>query len=149
MKEAGNIKVIILNGPNLNLLGERDKSVYGAETLEKINEALDAEAKALGLTAEFFQSNAEGAIIDRIQSFNGDAVIINAGAYSHYSIAIADALRDSKKLKIEVHLSNIFAREEFRRASVLSSVCDGVISGFGKDGYLLALKFIAEKMRRG
>ena len=139
------MKVLILNGPNLNLLGQRDPSVYGGKTLDEINRNLESEAKRLGLTPEFYQSNSEGELVDCIQRFDGGAIIINAGAYSHYSLAVADALRDCKKLKIEVHLSNIFAREEFRRTSVLSPVCDGVISGFGEQSYTLALKFLAEK----
>ena len=141
------MKVLILNGPNLNLLGERDPSVYGGKSLDEINKELLTEAKKLGLSADFFQSNWEGGVIDAIQGFNGDAIILNAGAYSHYSAAIADALRDCKKIKIEVHLSNIFAREEFRRTSVISPVCDGIISGFGADSYLLALKYLARKVK--
>ncbi|MCL2375179.1 MAG: type II 3-dehydroquinate dehydratase [Firmicutes bacterium] len=137
------MKILILNGPNLNLLGQRDKEIYGAKTLEAINRDIMAEAKKLGLSVDFHQSNSEGEIIDCIQKFDGDAVIINAGAYSHYSIAIADALRDCKKIKIEVHLSNIFAREEFRRHSMLSAVCDGIISGFSEKSYLLALQYLA------
>ncbi|MCL2797196.1 MAG: type II 3-dehydroquinate dehydratase [Firmicutes bacterium] len=139
--------VLILNGPNLNLLGQRDQNVYGGKTLAEINAGLEAEAKKLGLTVEFYQSNSEGELVDRIQGFDGGAIIINAGAYSHYSLAVADALRDCKKLKIEAHLSNIFAREEFRRTSVLSPVCDGVISGFGEQSYLLALKYLAGRVQ--
>ena len=135
--------VLILNGPNLNLLGQRDTSVYGGKTLGEINAGLEREAEKLGLTVEFYQSNSEGELVDRIQGFDGGAIIINAGAYSHYSLAVADALRDCKKLKIEAHLSNIFAREEFRRTSVLSPVCDGVISGFGEQSYFLALQYLA------
>ncbi len=138
------MNVLIINGPNLNMLGERDKSVYGALTLDGLNERLKAEAEALGLRAEFFQSNWEGELIDRIQGFNGGAVVINAGAYSHYSIALADALRDCKKIKIEVHLSNIYAREEFRKTSVISPVCTGSIAGFGAESYVLALKYLAQ-----
>jgi len=140
------MKVLIINGPNLNMLGQRDRAVYGGKTLEEINAFLLKEAESLGLTAEFYQSNVEGEIINRIQAFDGGAIVINAGAYSHYSIAIADALRDSKKIKVEVHLSNIFAREEFRQTSVLSPVCDGVISGFGEQSYVLALKFLAAQL---
>ena len=137
------MKVLILNGPNLNMLGVRDEKMYGQKTLDEINRNLAAEAKKLGLTPEFFQSNIEGELVERIQKFNGGAIVVNAGAYSHYSIAIADALRDSKTIKIEVHLSNVFAREEFRRVSVLSEVCTGVIGGFGEQSYLLALQYLA------
>jgi len=140
------MKVLILNGPNLNLLGQRDQTVYGGKTLGEINAKIEREAQKLGLTVEFYQSNSEGELVDRIQGFDGGAIVINAGAYSHYSLAVADALRDCKKTKIEVHLSNIFAREEFRRTSVLSPVCDGIISGFGEQSYVLALKYLASRL---
>ena len=139
------MKVLVLNGPNLNLLGQRDQTVYGGKTLSEINAGLKAEADKLGLLVEFYQSNSEGELVDQIQAFDGGAIVINAGAYSHYSLAVADALRDCKKLKIEVHLSNIFAREEFRRTSVLSPVCDGIISGFGEQSYVLALRYLSAR----
>lgn len=139
------MKVLVLNGPNLNMLGKREQSIYGKNTLEDINKKIAQKAEALGLEVDFFQSNCEGAIIDRIQMCDMDAIIVNAGAYSHYSYAIADALRDSKTVKVEVHLSNIYARDAFRAKSVLSEVCDGVISGLGESGYFAAIDFIASK----
>lgn len=137
------MKTLIINGPNLNNLGKRDKDIYGALTLQQINTNLKAHAKALGLSLEFYQSNIEGELVGSIQKFNGNAIVINAGAYTHYSIAIRDALADKSCIKVEVHLSNILAREEFRHVSMLSGVCNGIISGFGADSYTLALDYIA------
>lgn len=141
-------KVLILNGPNLNMLGNREPKVYGTVTLGQINDALAAQGKSLQIEPVFFQSNSEGALIDKIHAAaNGiDGIIINAGAYTHYSYAIADALGCVACPKIEVHLSNIFAREEFRHHSVLSPVCNGVICGFGADVYALALTQMANLM---
>ena len=139
------MQTLILNGPNLNLLGKRDVSHYGSQTLDELNKSLTQEAKKLALSVEFFQSNIEGELVTKIQNFNGGAIIINAGAYTHYSIAIRDALADKKCLKVEVHLSNIMAREEFRKMSVLSEVCDGIISGFGADSYVLAMQYAVRK----
>jgi 3-dehydroquinate dehydratase-2 len=135
--------VLIINGPNLNMLGARDKNAYGEKTLADINAELTLEAEKLGLRAEFFQSNVEGELVSAIQGAKTDAIIINGGAYSHYSIALRDALDTFKGAKVEVHLSNIYAREEFRHNSVLSAVSDGVICGFKEKSYILALKYIS------
>ena len=130
-------RITIINGPNLNMLGQRDVSAYGSQTLEQINDALKKEFKDVELT--FLQSNIEGEIVEFIQRADGGALIINGGAYSHYSHAIADALDIVKMLKIEVHLSNIYAREEFRHTSVISPKVKGTVCGFGADSYFLAV----------
>lgn len=134
-------KVLVINGPNLNLLGTREKDVYGTETLESIASNVIKEAASLGVEADFIQSNHEGEIIDRIHDARGkyDVIIINPGAYTHYSIAIRDAVKAVGIPAIEVHLSNICAREEFRSKSVIAPVCVGQISGFGGISYIAAL----------
>ena len=135
--------ILVINGPNLNMLGVREPEIYGNETLEDIQNALLEEAKDQGLNVnlEFFQSNHEGAIIDRIhEAFrDADGIIINPGAYTHYSYAIYDALKAVNLPAVEVHLSNINDRDEFRRTSVTAPACIGQISGFGGYGYVLAL----------
>ena len=138
-------RILVINGPNLNLLGIREKSVYGNETLESISLMMTEEAKNLNIQLNFVQSNHEGEIIDRIHDARGnfDAIIINPGAYTHYSIAIRDAVKAVEIPTIEVHLSNIHAREEFRSKSVIAPVCIGQISGLGSIGYMLALKAAA------
>lgn len=130
-----------MNGPNLNLLGEREPGIYGNESLASINSALAAEGEKLGATLDFFQSNHEGELIDKLHAARGEysAIILNAGAYTHYSIAIRDAIAAIKLPVIEVHLSNIHSREEFRHTSVIAPVCKGQISGFGAYSYTLAL----------
>ena len=134
-------KIIILNGPNLNLLGEREKDQYGNTTLKNIEEkCLDyAKKNKIGLT--FYQSNIEGELVNEIQSSRNsqDGLIINAGGYTHTSVAIHDALKILKIPIIELHLSNIYNREEFRHKSLISKVAKGVICGFGADGYLMSL----------
>ncbi len=133
------MKFLFVNGVNLNMTGEREKGVYGTQTLDQINAEISAHFK--GDKCEFFQSNIEGEICTAIQSAdkNGfDGVILNAGAYTHYSIAIRDAIASVKTPVIEVHMSNVHAREEFRHKSVISEVCRGVICGFGKNSYILA-----------
>ncbi|HOV26981.1 MAG TPA: type II 3-dehydroquinate dehydratase [Pseudobacteroides sp.] len=134
-------KILILNGPNLNMLGIREKSVYGAETLEDIAKSVSEEAKALGMDFDFMQSNHEGEIIDKIHDARGkyDVIIINPGAYTHYSYAIRDAVKAVELPTIEIHLSNIHGREEFRSKSVIAPVCVGQICGFGSKSYILAL----------
>ena len=131
------MKILIINGPNLNLLGTREPKIYGtvsmADFLENLKEKFP-EDEIL-----FFQSNVEGEIINRLQEDDYEALIINPAAYTHYSYAIADCLRNIQKPKIEVHISNIYAREEFRQKSVTAVHCNGVISGFGLDGYRLAV----------
>jgi len=137
-------KIAVLNGPNINLTGERETGVYGSVTLDDINRSIAEHASALGLECVFFQSNSEGAIIDRLHSLRKecDGVIINAGAYTHYSYAIRDAIAAIRLPCIEVHMSNVAAREEFRRTSVIGSVCAGTIAGFGKNSYILAIDAI-------
>lgn len=134
-------KVLVINGPNLNMLGKREKAVYGSETLLDIAKAVNEKSLELGLETDFVQSNHEGEIIDRIHAAKDvyNVIIINAGAYTHYSIAIRDAIKAVELPTIEIHLSNIHAREEFRHTSVLAAVCVGQICGFGKNSYLLAL----------
>ena len=142
------MKILIINGPNLNMLGERQKDVYGGETLESINARLAARFKGKA-ELSFFQSNIEGELVTAAQRKDYDGLIVNGGAYSHYSYAIADAMRCDNRPKIEVHLSNIYARDEFRRHSVLSPAAAGVICGFGADSYFLAIeqliKILSEK----
>ena len=142
-------KVLIVNGPNLNLLGQREPDVYGAGTLEEINAKLQACADELKLQVEFFQSNSEGAIIDFLHQEGSDAhgLIINAGAYTHYSYAIRDAISAVGIEAIEVHLTNIYGREKFRRKSVIAPVCRGNIVGFGAEGYFMALAHFAESRK--
>ncbi len=135
-------RILVINGPNLNLLGTREKDVYGSKTLEEIAVSVNEEAAIMGLDVDFIQSNHEGEIIDCIHAARSqyDALIINPGAYTHYSIAIRDAIKAVELPAVEVHLSNIHAREEFRSHSVIAPVCTGQISGFGADSYLIALK---------
>ena len=133
-------KIFVINGPNLNLLGEREPDKYGRESLEKINDLVLKEAASLGAECEFFQSNSEGEIVSAIQrAGRSDGIILNAGAYTHYSIAIRDAIAAVGAPVVETHISNVHAREEFRHVSVLAPVCKGVISGFGPASYILAL----------
>lgn len=133
---------LVLNGPNLNLLGRRDPSYYGAFTLEQLEAELRQEAQTLGIELDFQQFNGEGQLIDAVHRAEGryDFVVLNAGAYTHYSIALRDAIEAVSVPVIEVHLSNIHAREEFRRVSVIAPVCAGHISGFGALSYVLALR---------
>jgi len=141
------MKILIINGPNLNLLGKREPDIYGTHTLEDINKEITVFATALRCKAEFFQSNCEGAIIDKIQETNSDGIIINAGAYTHYSYAIRDAVKGSRLPCIEVHMSNVYAREEFRCKSVLAEVCKGMICGFGVDSYKLAMQALCNNIK--
>jgi 3-dehydroquinate dehydratase II len=143
------LKVLVLNGPNLNLLGKREIEVYGRETLADIETAARAQARELGLDLEFRQSNHEGELVEWIQEARGrySGLIVNAGAYTHTSIAILDALRAADMPIIEVHLSNIFQREEFRHHSYVSRAARGIICGFGAQGYLLALHAMAKLAR--
>lgn len=141
------MKIFIVNGPNLNMLGKREPEIYGRDTLESINAELTELCNELGIEAEFYQSNCEGEIINILHSAreNADGIVLNAGAYTHYSIAIRDAISASETPCIEVHLSNVHKREEFRHKSVISAVCEGVICGFGKDSYRLAVMALAKK----
>ncbi len=135
------MKVMVIQGPNLNMLGIREQQIYGPMKLEDIHTQMRAFAQANGMEIEFFQSNFEGEIIDKIQECLGDAdgIIINAGAYTHTSIAIRDAIAAVQLPTIEVHLSNVYRREEFRQKSMLAPVCAGVITGFGPFSYHLAM----------
>ena len=136
-----NNKIIIINGPNINLLGEREQSQYGSITFDKLKEECLAKSKELGLSAEFLQSNVEGELVNIIQNAREkfDGMIINAAAFTHTSIAIRDALEIFKKPIIEVHISNIYKREEFRKKSLISDVVTGGIFGLNADGYILAI----------
>ena len=136
-----NNKIIIINGPNLNLLGEREQSQYGSITFDKLKENCLIKSKELGLDIEFTQSNVEGEIVNLIQDSRKkfDGIIINAAAFTHTSVAIRDALSIFKKPIIEIHISNIYNREEFRHKSLISDVVTGGIFGLGDDGYILAI----------
>ncbi|MDA8169135.1 MAG: type II 3-dehydroquinate dehydratase [Nitrospiraceae bacterium] len=133
-------RVKVIHGPNLNMLGTREPEVYGSKTLTEIDRCIKAEARTLGIEAETFQTNSESAIVDAIQRADYDLLIINPAAYTHTSIAIRDAISAVGKPVIEVHLSNIHKREKFRRHSFIAQVATGQISGFGPEGYLLALR---------
>ncbi len=140
------IEILVMNGPNLNLLGEREPGTYGSDTYASICDEISEKAAALGIHCEFFQSNHEGEMIDRIHAARLDkkGIILNAGAYTHYSYAIRDAIAAVKIPVVEVHMSNIHKREEFRHTSVISPVCAGQIAGFGKNSYILGLYAIDE-----
>ena len=135
------MKVVVIQGPNLNMLGHRVQNIYGGMKLEEIHSQMETVAKQNGFEIEFFQSNLEGEIVDRIQECLGDAdgIIINPAAYTHTSISIRDAISAVSLPAIEVHISNIYRREEFRQKSMTAAVCTGQISGFGPIGYHLAM----------
>ena len=135
------MKVLFLNGPNLNLLGTREPGIYGTLTLAAIEAKVRCEATKLGATVEFKQSNIEGELVTWIQQASGvfSAIILNAAAYTHTSVALRDAIVASGVPTIEIHLSNVHAREKFRHTSLISPVCRGVIGGFGADSYILGL----------
>ena len=145
------MRVLLLNGPNLNLLGQREPGLYGAQTLLNIEADLQQQAASLGVTLDSFQSNHEGALVDRIHQAMGqvDGILINAGAYTHTSIALRDALLGVAIPFVELHLSNVHAREPFRAHSYLADKAVGVISGFGPTSYRLALQGMVEHLRRG
>ncbi len=131
------MKVLIVNGPNLNLLGTREPEIYGTTSMEDFLETLKSELSSHEI--QYYQSNIEGEIINRLQEDDFDALVINPGAFTHYSYAIADCLKNIQKPKVEVHISNIYKREEFRQKSVTAANTDAVLSGFGMDGYRLAI----------
>ncbi|WP_185286149.1 type II 3-dehydroquinate dehydratase [Chryseobacterium indologenes] len=131
------MKVLIINGPNLNLLGTREPEIYGTISMETYMETLQSEFP--GYELKYYQSNIEGELINILQQDDFDAVVINPGAFTHYSYAIADCLKNIRKPKVEVHISNIYKREEFRQKSVTAANTDAVLSGFGMDGYRLAI----------
>ena len=144
----GSKKVLVMLGPNLNMVGVREKGVYGDETAESIHLQIVETAKKLGYDCDVFQSNHEGDLIDKIHAARGvyDGVVINAGALTHYSYALRDAIACVRIPFVETHMSNIYAREEFRHKSVISAVCAGQISGFGKNSYFLALAALRDLM---
>lgn len=136
-------KVCVLHGANLNFTGIREKDIYGSKSFEDINDEIKEKCKSLGFEVEIFQSNYEGAIIDKLQKcyYDGfDGIVINPGAFTHYSYAIRDAISSVAIPTVEVHLSNIHARDEFRKTSVTAPVCIGQICGFGENSYILALE---------
>lgn len=141
--------VLVINGPNLNLLGSRRPEVYGGDTLAEVEANLRTRADELGLEIEFAQENHEGAIVDRIQAAKGRFryVVVNPGAYAHTSVAIRDAFEGTGIPFVEVHISNVYAREEFRHHSYLSAIASGIIVGCGVYGYQLALQLVAERLR--
>lgn len=143
------MKFLIINGVNLNLTGKREKNVYGTQTLEQINEKISTALAKTGDSATFFQSNSEGAICDKLHeaflTHSADAIVLNAGAYTHYSYAIRDAVAAIDLPVAEVHMSNVHAREAFRKESVLSEVCAGTVFGFGAGSYLAACVGLKEK----
>ncbi|WP_446831019.1 type II 3-dehydroquinate dehydratase [Candidatus Foliamicus sp.] len=141
--------ILLLNGPNLNLLGQREPETYGRDTLGDIEQRCRAEAEQLGHQLICGQSNSEGGLVDWLQAKAPGAgfLVINPGAYGHTSIALRDALLGLALPFVEVHLSNVYAREEFRRASMLTDIAVGCISGLGAQGYLLALQYVAEQLR--
>ena len=139
------MSILVINGPNLNMLGQREPEIYGSTTLPQIEQNIQIRASELGVSVDFFQSNSEGAILDHIQQ-QGSAssgIILNAGALTHTSIALRDALAILSVPVVEVHISNIYAREEFRHTSMTAPVASGIISGLGPQGYLLALEYLA------
>ena len=137
------MKILVLNGPNLGTLGRREPEVYGTRTLADLEATVTKRAGELGLEVACRQSNHEGQLIDWIETESSDAIIINPGALSHYSLALADALRGTGKPVVEVHISNVFAREPERHRMVTATAAKGVISGLGFDGYLAALDYLA------
>ena len=144
-----NQKILVINGPNLNLLGTREKEKYGNISLDDIKKKCELHCKEIGLEVEFKQSNVEGEIVNFIQETrkNHQGIIINAGGYTHTSVSIRDALNIFKKPKIELHISNIYKREEFRQKSLISDVVTGIICGLGSDGYILAINAMQELLK--
>lgn len=141
-------QILVLNGPNLNLLGMREPGVYGSDSYEAVCGRIERSAAELGLTVSFDQSNSEGTLIDRLHAAVGrfDGIVLNAGAYTHYSYAIRDAIAAIRLPVVEVHLSNIHARDDFRHTSVIAPVCLGQISGFGAMSYILGLHALKEAL---
>lgn len=143
------MKILIVHGPNLNLLGKREPQIYGSSTLKEIDSLLKKEADALGVQVELFQSNSEGEIVTRIQGAIGkfDGIVINPAAYTHTSVAIRDAISSVGIPTVEVHISNVYRREHFRNKSFISGVALGVISGFGSYSYLLGLRGLVNYLK--
>lgn len=140
-------RILVVHGPNLNLLGKREPEVYGKQTLANINRALKKMAAELDVKLDCFQSNFEGEIVDKIQRADCDGILINPAALTHTSIALRDVLLAKAKAVIEVHISNIFSREEFRKHSYISDIAVGVITGLGAEGYLMGFKALAERLK--
>jgi len=153
-RRTARARITVIHGPNLNLLGTREPDVYGRTTLKEINRKLTTLAKELGVALATFQSNSEGALVDRIQAAreSADAIVINAGAYTHTSVAIRDALVATQLPVVEVHLSNTYKREAFRHRSLIADVAAGQVVGFGVDSYLLGLRaavgLVTQRQRR-
>lgn len=145
------MNIVVINGPNLNTLGQREPEVYGTTTLAEIESSMRSYAERTGVSLDFFQSNSEGAIIDRIQACDGNVagIIINAGAFSHTSIAIRDALAALRAPIVEVHISNVYRREHFRHVSLLAPVVTGQITGLGWHGYILAIDYLTNRHSGG
>ena len=143
------MKILIINGPNLNTLGERDKTLYGDKALSEINALLKKQGESLGVEVLCFQSNSEGKIIDFVQkhSCEADGIIINPGALTHYGLSLRDALSDCRLPIIEIHLSNIYAREDWRTKSVIAPIAKGQITGLGWRGYISALRILVGELR--
>jgi len=143
------MSILVIHGPNLNMLGKRDKSIYGDKTLKEIDALLKKEAKASGVDVITFQSNHEGALVDFIQEQAGTAsgIVVNPGALTHYGFSLLDALVDSRLPVIEVHLSNIYRREEWRAESIIAPIAEGQISGLGWRGYVAALQILVGKLK--
>ena len=140
-------RILVMNGPNLNRLGKREPDKYGTQTLADLEKLVAAEAKKLKVTVEFFQSNHEGALIDRIQQAEDEGmtgIVLNPGGFTHTSVALRDAIAGVKTPVVEVHISNVHAREEFRHKSLTAAVCKAQISGLGFEGYLAAIRFLAK-----
>ena len=146
-----NNKIIIVNGPNLNLLGEREQSQYGSITFDQLKKKCTEHSKKIGINTAFFQSNIEGEIVNKIQDSRKsyDGIIINAAGYTHTSVSIRDALDVFKKPIIELHISNIYKREEFRQKSLISGIVTGIICGLGANGYILAINAMHELLKNG
>ncbi len=144
------MKILVINGPNLNMLGKRESSLYGVKSLADIEVLIEEKARDLDVDIESFQSNSEGAIIDYLQEAASEAegIVINAGALTHYGLSLRDALVDSRLPIVEVHLSNIHAREEFRQRSVVADIAQGQIAGLGWRGYVFALEFLVGTLRQ-
>ena len=143
--------IIIVNGPNLNLLGEREQSQYGSITFDQLKKKCTEHSKKIGINTAFFQSNIEGEIVNKIQDSRKsyDGIIINAAGYTHTSVSIRDALDVFKKPIIELHISNIYKREEFRQKSLISGIVTGIICGLGANGYILAINAMHELLKNG
>jgi len=143
--------IIIINGPNLNLLGEREQSQYGSITFDQLKKNCTEQSKKIGINSSFFQSNIEGEIVNKIQDSRKsyDGIIINAAGYTHTSVSIRDALDVFKKPIIELHISNIYKREEFRQKSLISGIVTGIICGLGSNGYILAINAMHELLKNG